>query len=53
MYVNMKHRKGWVLPILDLESVRGASGDALKWLIGEYAPFPIVPSVYSPPPPHP
>ena len=40
MCANMKHREGWMLLMPDLEGAQSASGEALKWLIGERASFP-------------
>ena len=40
MCANMKYREGWMLLMPDLEGVQSANGEALKWLIGERAPFP-------------
>ena len=40
MCANMKHREGWMLLMPDLEAVQSASGEALKWLIGECVSFP-------------
>ena len=39
MCANMKHREGWMLLMPDLEGARSVSGEMLKWLIGERAPF--------------
>lgn len=37
--VNMKHREGWILMMPDLEGARSVSGETLKWLTGEHAPY--------------
>ena len=40
MCANMRHREGWMLVMPDFEGARSVSGEMLKWLIGEYTPFP-------------
>jgi CCR4-NOT transcriptional complex subunit CAF120 len=46
MCANMKHREGWMLLMPDLEGARSVSGEMMKWLVGEYTPFPESPQVY-------
>ena len=39
MCANMRRREGWMLLMPDLEGARSVSGEMLRWLIGEHAPF--------------
>ena len=45
---NMKRCEGWMLLMPDLEGADSASGEVVKWLIGEHAPFPEPFRVYRP-----